>query len=172
MRQTYLDMATKMAEPVSESLQATYRHSRQLLRSNSPYWPSLTDLDRSILWRYWSPLPDLNRGHPDVCWETCFFQLQSGALPTELSEANPPKRHHYLILISEITALCWKKTRKKLPKKAVLSLTFRRVDEHRKLRRFEEMFLLAKSHVSMVELWSRLSMVRVASPTGMGEHGE
>ena len=34
------------------------------------------------------------------------------------------------------------------------------------------MFLPAKSHVSVVELWSRLSMVRVASPTGMGEHGE
>ena len=101
-----------------------------------------------------------------------FFQLQSGALPTELSEANLPKRHHYLILISKITALCWKKTRQKFPKKPVLSLTLTRVDEHRKLRRFEEMFLPAKSHVSVVELWSRLSMVRVASPTGMGEHGE
>ena len=32
MRQTYLDMAIKMAELGSESLQATYRHSRQFLR--------------------------------------------------------------------------------------------------------------------------------------------
>ena len=32
MRQTYLDMAVKMAELGSESLQATYRHSRQFLR--------------------------------------------------------------------------------------------------------------------------------------------
>ena len=31
MRQTYLDMAIKMAELGSESLQATYRHSRQFL---------------------------------------------------------------------------------------------------------------------------------------------
>ena len=32
MRQTYLDMAIKMAELGSVSLQATYRHSRQFLR--------------------------------------------------------------------------------------------------------------------------------------------
>jgi hypothetical protein len=32
MRQTYLDMAIKMAELGSESLQAMYRHSRQFLR--------------------------------------------------------------------------------------------------------------------------------------------
>ena len=37
----------------------------------------------------WSPLPDLNWGPPDVCLHRrlCFFRLQSGALPTELSEA-------------------------------------------------------------------------------------
>gem|GEM_PF-3372414 len=34
------------------------------------------------------------------------------------------------------------------------------------------MFSPAKSHISMGQLWTRLSMVRVASPTGMGEHGE
>ena len=38
MRQTYLDMAIKMAELGSESLQATYRHSRQFLRG-------ITDFD-------------------------------------------------------------------------------------------------------------------------------
>jgi len=32
MRQTYLDMAIKMAELGSEALQVTYRHSRQFLR--------------------------------------------------------------------------------------------------------------------------------------------
>ena len=32
MRQTYLDMAIKMAELGSDALQATYRHSRQFLR--------------------------------------------------------------------------------------------------------------------------------------------
>jgi hypothetical protein len=39
MRQTYLDMAIKMAELGSESLQATYRHSRQFLRG-------VTDFDK------------------------------------------------------------------------------------------------------------------------------
>ena len=39
MRQTYLDMAIKMAELGSDSLQATYRHSRQFLRG-------VTDFDQ------------------------------------------------------------------------------------------------------------------------------
>ena len=34
------------------------------------------------------------------------------------------------------------------------------------------MFSLAKSHISTPQLWTRLSMERVALPTGMGEHGE
>jgi len=38
MRQTYLDIAIKMAELGSDALQATYRHSRQFLRG-------VTDLD-------------------------------------------------------------------------------------------------------------------------------
>ena len=34
------------------------------------------------------------------------------------------------------------------------------------------MFSLAKSHISTPQLWTRLSMVRVALPTGMDGHGE
>ena len=46
MRQTYLDMAIKMAELGSESLQATYRHSRQFLRGVTDF-----DDDGNYAWK-------------------------------------------------------------------------------------------------------------------------
>ena len=70
------------------------------IRIEDKYKLTLQVLEKFIC--SWSPLPDLNRGQPDVCCDV-FFQLQSGALPTELSEASHPKQHHYLIIIKNLT---------------------------------------------------------------------
>ena len=46
MRQTYLDMAVKMSELGSDSLRATYRHSRQFLRGVSDF-----DYEGNYAWK-------------------------------------------------------------------------------------------------------------------------
>ncbi|GEM_PF-6667199 len=104
--------------------------------------------------------------------ETCFFQLQSGALPTELSEASPPKCHHYLILINNSrvrTSTIIVEFRLAI---AVFTLTLTKVEVRLAVQEFEHVNSPIKLATFVLEQWSRLSMVRVASPNRMGEHGE
>ena len=104
--------------------------------------------------------------------ETCFLQLQSGALPTELSEANLPKCHHYLILINNLPFWCEQIICKIWLPVAVSTLTLTKVEVRLATQEFEHMNSPIKSAFFVLEQWARLSMVRVASSTRMGEHGE
>ena len=55
---------------------------------------------------------------------------------------------------------------------AFLTLTLTKVDDGLAIQEFERVNSLIKSTDSGLLQWSRLSMVRVASPNRMGEHGE
>ena len=104
--------------------------------------------------------------------ETCFLQLQSGALPTELSEASLPKCHHYLILINDLQLSSLQQMCNFRLSIAFLTLTLTKVEDRLTTQEFERVNSLIKSADFDLQQWSRLSMVRVASPNRMGEHGE
>ena len=55
---------------------------------------------------------------------------------------------------------------------AFLTLTLTKVEVSLPVQEFERVNSLIKSTDFDLEQWSRLSMVRVASPNRMGEHGE
>ena len=55
---------------------------------------------------------------------------------------------------------------------AFLTLTLTKVEDGLAIQEFERVNSLIKSTDSGLLQWSRLSMVRVASPNRMGEHGE
>ena len=55
---------------------------------------------------------------------------------------------------------------------AFLTLTLTKVEDRLATQEFERVNSLIKSADFDLQQWSRLSMVRVASPNRMGEHGE
>ena len=55
---------------------------------------------------------------------------------------------------------------------AFLTLTLTKVEDRLTTQEFERVNSLIKSADFDLQQWSRLSMVRVASPNRMGEHGE
>ena len=136
------------------------------------HWTKFAPRSRILTGWWLVPAPGLEPGTPWCLLRRVFFQLQSGALPTELSEANLPKCHHYLILINNLT-IWWSQIIHKiwLPV-AVSTLTLTKVEVRLAIQEFEHVNSPIKSTSFVIEQWARLSMVRVASLTRMGEHGE